>query len=144
MARQITMTAAQYADQWKNGMGGSVQKIKDGISRVTESPMEKAAANQESYLAGVNRAVQSGRWANSLRAVDLTTWKNVTAQKVGERLAGGAQAAVPKMAKFAGYLIPTVNAAVASLDGMPKGTLQDSINRMVKFVQTMAENPYKG
>ena len=144
MAKVITMTPDQLATNWKNGMTNAVTKIQDGVSRVTDSPMQKAAAAQDRYLAGVNKAVQSGRFANALNAVDLNTWKNVTKQKVGERLAGGATAAVPKVTAFAKYLIPAVNNAVAVVDGMPKLTLQDSINRAAAFMTTMAANPYKG
>lgn len=142
--KTVTMSPQQLADNWKNGLTSSVQKIKDGISRVTESPMDKAAARSDAYLAGVSKAVQSGRWQNSLRQVDLNTWKTTTAQKVGERLAGGAQAAVPKVQRFAQWLIPQVNAASQAIDGMPKQTLQDSINRVAAFMTAMAANPYKG
>ena len=142
--KTVTMSAQQFADNWRTGLTSSVQKIKDGIGRVTESPMAKAAQNQDKWVAGIQKAAQSGRWANSLNQVDLQTWKTVTAQKVGERLAGGAQAAVPKVQKFAQYLIPAVNAASQQIDGMPKLTLQDSINRVAAFMTAMAANPYKG
>jgi hypothetical protein len=144
MASQITMTPAQLATNWQNGLTNAVQKIKDGISRVTDSPMAKAAASQDKWVAGITKAAQSGRWANSLNAVDLNTWKTVTAQKVGERLSGGATAAVPKVTKFATWLIPAVNAASAQVATMPKLTLQDSINRAAAFMTAMAANPYKG
>lgn len=144
MARQITMTPDQFAKEWQGRMTGSVTKIQEGVSRLQENPMAKAAQNKDAWVQGIMNAANSGRWENSLAQVDFATWKNVTRQKVGERLAGGAQAAVPKMQKFGQYLIPTVNAAVQGLDGMPKLTLQDNINRMVKFVSTMAANPYKG
>lgn len=139
----INITPDQLAQNWKNGLTNAVTKIQDGVSRVTENPMAKAAARQDAWVAGINKAAQSGRWANALNQVDLNTWKNNTRQKVGERLAGGAAAAVPKVQKFAQYLIPTVNAAVAQVDQMPKLTLQDSINRVATFMGYMAANPYK-
>jgi len=142
--KTVTMSPAELAKNWQNGLTSSIPKIQSGIGRVTESPMEKAAARSDAYLAGVNKAVQSGRWQNSLRAVDLNTWRTVTAQKVGERLAGGATAAVPKVQKFATWLIPAVNAASAAIDNMPKQTLQDSIQRVAAFMTAMAANPYKG
>lgn len=142
--KTVTMTPQQLATNWQNGLTGAVQKIKDGIGRVTESPMQKAAAQQDKWVAGIQKAATSGRWANSLNAVDLQTWKTVTAQKVGERLAGGAAAAVPKVQKFAAWLIPQVNAASQTISGMPSQTLQDSINRVAAFMTAMAANPYKG
>lgn len=142
--RTVSMTAQQYAELWKNGLTSAVQKTKDGVNRVQENPMQKAAARADAYLAGVQRAVQSNRWQNGLNAVDLQSWKTITMQKVGERLAGGAAGAVPKMQKFGAWLIPAVNNASQAIDGMPKLNLQDSINRMVTFVTTMAANPYKG
>lgn len=143
-AKVVTLTPDQFAKNWQTGLTGSVTKIQDGITRVTESPMAKAAAAKDKWVAGITKAANSGRWENSLNQVDVNTWKTVTKQKVGERLAGGAQAAVPKVQKFAQYLIPAVNAANQSIASMPKLTLQDSINRMVGFVTAMANNPYKG
>lgn len=144
MARQVTISADQYSNNWSGGMAGSISKIQDGISRVTESPMEKAAQNKDRYVAGVMAAANSGKWEAGLRNVDLNTWKTNTRNKVGERLQGGVTAAKGKMAKFGAYLIQTINAGLPAIDAMPKLTIQDSINRSSAWIKYMNEHPYKG
>lgn len=139
----MNMSPQQFADAWKNGVTTNVQKTKDGVSRVTESPMDKAAARADAYVAGVTAAAQSGKWQAGLRQVTLADWKANTMAKIGERMTGGATQAMPKMVRFGAWLAPAVNAASQSIDNMPKQTLEDNIQRMTAFVRAMAANRYK-
>jgi hypothetical protein len=139
----VTISPDQFATNWGTGMTGSVTKIQDGVMRVQDNPMQKAAESVDKYVAGVQRAAASGRFQASLLAVNLQDWKNTTKQKVGERLAGGVTAAKPKMVKFGQYLIPTVNTLMQTVNQMPTMTLEDSINKMAAWARGMAANPYK-
>lgn len=144
MARtSITITADQFTKNWQNGMNNNVTKMKDGVGRVTENPMAKAAEAVDRQVAGVQRAAQSGKTQAALLAVDLASWKTVTMQKIGERLSGGVAAAATKMNKFGQYLISTVNQGMAQVNTMPKLTLADSKAKMIAWVDFMAANPYK-
>ena len=73
MARGLN--PAQAAEKWANNLGASVNNIRDGVARVTESPMEKAANASQRYIDGVTRAVQTGWYQSQLRAVTLEAWK---------------------------------------------------------------------
>ncbi len=139
----ISITADQFGTNWKNGMTANVTKMQEGISRVQENPMEKAAAAVDKYQAGVNAAVASGRYQAGLMQVNLADWKAVTKQKIGERLSGGVTAAQPKMTKFGQYLIPTINAGLGAIKALPNLTIDDSINRAGAWIRYMHENPYK-
>lgn len=143
MAKQVTISADQFAKNWGQGMNQSVQKIQDGVNRVTESPMDKAIQRQDAYVQGVIAAAGSGKWASGLRMVSLADWKQKTSQKVGERLNGGVTAAAPKMQKFGTWLIGTLNTILPQIDSMPKQTLEDSIARSTAMIRAMAGNPYK-
>lgn len=143
MAKQISMSADQFATNWTGAMGNSVQKVKDGINRVTDSPMAKAAANKDKWRDGVVRAYNEGRFEAGLGQVSLQDWKTNTMAKVSERLASGATAAKGKMTKFGAWLIPTVNQGLQQIADMPKLTLSDSKARAVAWIDFMASNAYK-
>lgn len=138
-----SITAQQFTKNWQGGMTQSVPKIQEGVRRVTDNPMAKAAAASDKYLNGVQQAVASGKFSSSLLAVDFNTWKTNTIDKVGSRLSGGVNAATSKMEKFGAWLLPTVNAGMQKVSSMPNMTLEDNINRMVTMVRHMAENGYK-
>lgn len=139
----ITITPDQLTTNWKRGMTGNVPKIVEGVNRVSESPMEKAAAAQDKYAAGVQAAVQSGRFAAGLRQVSLSDWKSLTAKKVAERLSSGVEGATAKYNKFGQYLVSTINAGLPQINAMPKLTIEDSIQKMVAWTRFMNANPYK-
>ena len=133
---KLSPTAA--ADKQIRNLSGSTAQIRDGVNAVTESPMEKAAANSAGYLAGIQRAVETGKWQASLRRVDLATWKKNFTEKGIPRIASGAQAARPKLIAFYNEFFPFLDTVEREIAAMPKVTLQDSINRATAAITKIA------
>lgn len=140
---ELTITPSSWADNWAGGMTSKVQKIKDGVNRVTESPMEKAAASVDRQVEGVRRAAESGKTQAALRKVTLAEWKSKTAQKVGERLAGGVTAAKPKVQQFATEYGPVVSQLMGTVNAMPANTFEERMQKAMAWGQGLHENPYK-
>jgi hypothetical protein len=140
---KVTMTPDQISTKWGNRLKQSVQDIQRGIDAVSDSPMEKAAAAQDKMLQNLTAAIQNGSWANGLRKVSLTDWKNVTKTKIGSALPAGVDAAIPKRKAFDNYLVNTLNNVLPEIAAMPSMTIQDSVARVTRLMQHMHDNPYK-
>lgn len=138
------LTSQQTADKWKNRMAQAVPQMKAGVMAVQSSPMEKAAAKAAEYAAGVQRAVDQGTYQAGLRKVSLDSWKTATAGKGADRVAAGAAAAVDKQVAFFDWLLPKTDAVKAAVQGMPKGTKEDSRARMMRAFDMMSATKYKG
>lgn len=132
------LTPKQAAEKQVRNLSNSVEDIRRGVDAVTESPMEKAAANSQGYLAGIQRAVQSGKWQAGLRRVTLQTWKENFKSKGIPRIAQGAQAAQAKLEAFYSDFFPFLDTAAADVNKMPKVTLEDSINRASAMIRKIA------
>jgi hypothetical protein len=131
----VTQNAAAVADRWASRMAGSSEKIKAGIASVTVSPTAKAADAGQRWVDGVMRAFQSGKYANNLRAVTLDQWKSAATNKGIPRIAMGVNEAKPKFQNFMQKFLPHVAAGVQSLESMPRGDLNQNIERMVAMVR---------
>lgn len=123
------LTPQQVAEKWRANTSNATQAFKDGVNGVTTSPTAQAAQAQDRYLAGIQQAVSSGKWAARLNAVTVDQWKNAMLTKGAARIAGGVQAAVPKMTDFMSRWLPYEAALSDRIRTMPKGSLADSQNR---------------
>ena len=132
------VTAAQFQEKHARRLKASLQDIKAGVERVTENPMEKAAAREEKMKERLIAAVDSGKWARGLRAVSLEDWKKQLINKGIPRISAGIDAAAPKVTAFAEKLLPYIDEGVAQIKNMPDITLEDSIARMTTFIRHMA------
>lgn len=132
------LTPAEFVEKHSRRLKASVEDVRRGIDRVTESPTEKAAAKQDKMLTNLTAAVSSGKWAAGLKRVSLEDWKR-KARDVGvNRIAAGIDAAAPKVQAFAEELLPHIDRGKDKIKGMPDVTLDDNINRMVAFSRHMA------
>lgn len=132
------LTAQEYQEKHARRLTAAVEDVRRGIDRVTESPMEKAAAKQDKMLANLTKAVTDGRWAAGLKRVTLEMWKTKTRDVGANRIASGIAAAADKVIAFAEELLPHIDAGQAKLKAMPDITLEDNIQRMVTFSRHMA------
>jgi len=139
----VTMNPNDISEKWQRRTKGAVGDIQAAIGRVTESPMEKAAAKQDKMLANLTSAVQGGKWARGLKAVNIEEWKAKTIKKVGERLSGGVDAALPKRQQFDQYLVGQLNSVLPQIAKMPDLTIDDSLARVRAMMEHMHKNPYK-
>lgn len=135
----VKLTPTQFREKHARNLKASVPDIRLGVQRVTESPTEKAAAQQDKMLARLTEAVSSGKWAAGLRRVTLEEWKDKTLNKGIGRIAAGVDAAAPKIEAFAADLIAFENTLMARIDTMPDLTLEDSIQRATEWIRGMAK-----
>lgn len=133
------LTPAEFQEKHARRLKASVEDVRKGIDRVTESPTEKAAAKQDKMLTNLTTAVTSGKWAAGLKRVSLEQWKKQTRDIGVNRIAAGIDGAKEKVIDFASDLLPHIDRGQAKLVGMPDTTLDDNINRMTTFVRHMAE-----
>lgn len=120
---------AQVAQNWSSGMGASTEKMKQGITAVTESPTAKAARRIDAQVAGVQRAAASGKTQAALERVSLEDWKRAALEKGVGRVAGGAMAAKQKFQDFMSQFLPHVEQGKRLLESTPRGDLETNINR---------------
>lgn len=133
------LTAVEFQEKHARRLTASIEDVRRGIDRVTESPTAKAAASKDKMLANLTASVQSGKWAAGLNRVSLDEWK-AKARDIGvNRIATGITAAKSKVIAFAEKLLPHIDAQVSAIKSMPSITLEDNIARMTRFVRGMAE-----
>lgn len=133
------VTPVEFAEKWKRRMSQSTEDIRRGIDRVSEAPGVKAAAAADRMVQNLTESVTSGRWGRKVSEVSLADWKNAAKEKGLARVATGAAQAEAKMARIAAELLPAVDAAAAEANALPKGTIDDSINRAATFMRRMRE-----
>lgn len=129
--------AQKFTDRWAAGMAAAGTKYKEGVQAVTEAPNAKAAQAESRYLAGTQEAVASGAYQRGNQAVTLEDWKNAAITKGAARLAGGAQAAVPKMRAAAGPLLAHIESGMSLLQSMPRGTFEENMQRSIAMATHM-------
>lgn len=136
MAKRLDPVAGAAA--WKSGLSAAGPKMTAGIQAVTVSPTELAAQNVDRQVAGVQAAAASGKTASRLRKVSLSSWQASSISKGVPRLASGAAAGAQKYQDFANKFYPVMAAASDQARAMPKGSIEDSLNR-VRVVITAAQ-----
>lgn len=134
------MVSAQVAAaNWKSGMAGAGQKMQAGVDAVQEAPSQAAIRAIPRYLEGVNRAVSDGKLERGLNRVSLQDWKTAMKTKGIQRIASGAAAAEGKMASFLAEFLPYQEQGVQALKSMPRGDLQQNIQRAVFMMEHAAK-----
>lgn len=139
---KVTVTPDQISTSWNTGMKSNVAKMQRGIAAVQDSPMEKAAAAQDTMLANLTQAVTSGKWAANLRKVPLAKWKEVTNAKIVTSLPAGVDAAMDKRRDFDRKLVAALDGVLPEIAAMPNATIQDSMARANKLMLYMHEHDF--
>lgn len=127
------------AQKWAQNLGASTTSIQNGVAAVQEAPGAKAASQAQLLKAKFNAAVDSGKWASRVGSVSLQDWKNSMTTKGIQRVASGAQAAQPKMQSFMQQWLPVAAQISATVDAMPKNTIEDSVNRAAAAIRAAAD-----
>ena len=133
------LTSAEFREKHARRLKASVEDVRRGIDRVTESPTAKAAAKQDKMLTNLTASISSGKWAAGLKRVSLEDWKKKTRDVGVNRIAAGIDAAASKVEAFADDLLPHIDRGQEKIKAMPDVTLDDNINRMVSFTRHMSE-----
>lgn len=117
--------------KWSRNTRGATESYKQGVMAVTESPTAKAAAAQDRYVAGVQAAVDSGKYRDGLMAVSLTDWQQAAATTGASRLASGVAKGESKVAAFWGEFGPFLSQVTQRTKAMPNVTVEDREARML-------------
>lgn len=137
MAKRISV--AEAVQRWSERGAASGDRVTAGVNAVTESPMEKAAARKDAWMEGVRRAFNSGKYENNLRAVSLNDWKQAMLKKGVPNMQNGYQQGKAKFQRFMTEWLPYAQQISENVKVMPKGTLQQGIDRAVAAIRMAAE-----
>lgn len=133
------VNAIEYQEKQARRLKASREDMIKGINRVTKSPGEAAAEAEELLIQRFTEAVRGGKWKQNVMGVSLEEWKRKFIEKGVDRVGPGIDAAKEKTIKSAEKLLANVDTASAEVRAMPKGTIDDSINRMTTYSRRMHE-----
>jgi hypothetical protein len=133
------VTATQAADKLIKRLTQATADVTAGVEQVTVAPGLAAAEAADLMLIRLTESITSGRWAQAVGSVTLQEWRTAMLKKGVPRIAAGIQASKGKLEKFYAQLLPAVDSAVATIDAMPRTTLEDRINRSSQFQRIMSE-----
>lgn len=133
------LTPKEVQDKHARRLKGAIDDMRSGIAKVTVAPTLQAAAKQDKMKQKLNESIDSGKWAQGLKAVSLDEWKEKITNKGLPRVAAGIDGAAAKVEKFYDQLLPHIDKTVEEVKKMPDLTLEDSINRVGTFIRGMAK-----
>jgi hypothetical protein len=132
----VTTDAAAVASKWQSRTAGAQQAYVDGVNNTQKDPTQLAINNQARLLTNFQNAVNSGKWANRLRAVGKAGWQSAVDAKANN-FSTGVNAAVSKVTAAFQPLLQYENTLQQQVDSMPDVTDTDRENRMLAWVRGM-------
>lgn len=132
-------TAQQASDKWLARLQQSTQQITDGVNAVQTAPGQLAAAQADLWLQRVQAS--KAKWQKNVAAVPLADWKAKMINVGIPRVSQGAAANQGKVTTFMNAFLPYLATGVARVNAMPKGTLQNSIDRAVAMITYNSQFP---
>ena len=130
-------TAQEVTAKWKQRTAAAAQDYADGVAKTDKDPTALAIAAGPRYLANVQQAFNSGKWANGLRRVGKQGWQAAVATKGAQNFANGVNNAEGKVADAFGRLLAFEQNLLNTVGGMPNVTDTDRENRMLAWVRGM-------
>lgn len=130
------VNAQQWLAKWGTGLQGSTEAIKAGIANVKQAPGIAAAAAKDRYIANVNASVDT--WAKNVSAVTTQQWQSAMTTKTLPRLASGITSAQANKQQNITAMLTAVDAAVADANAVPRGNIEQNIQRAAIFARSMA------
>jgi len=132
------VNAQQWLEKWGRRLNAAGPDIQNGVKNVQTAPGQKAAAMKNLWLQRVQEAADV--WAKQVAAVSLSDWQDAMLNKGVGRIAAGVTAAQAKKVTSITNLLTAVDNAAAASNAMPRGTLEQNIQRAVTFMQHMSAN----
>lgn len=127
---------ARTVERWASSAAQGQQRYLEGVQGTQVDVVGRAVAAQPKLLANVQQAISSGRWARRLQEVGTAGWKSKTVAKAanyGVGIAAGRDEYQRAMQTW----LPIIDSAAASVQSMPNGSFQDSLNRMTAFATAL-------
>lgn len=134
------VTAAQWLDKWGRRLNAASTDISSGVNQVQTAPGQLAAQAQDRMLANLTAAITSGLWAKRVGAVSLADWKAAMTNKGIPRIAAGVTQAQKSAGSTISNLLTAVDAAAAQANAIPKGGIEQSIQRATAFMRAMSQS----
>lgn len=131
-------------EKWSKNASNAAESMAAGVDSVTESPMAKAADQQDKYVRGVQESVQSGRYANNLRAVPLEEWKAAMKGKGKANMANGVRSLSARAKRNIVANLEYANSVRQQIAGMPNSTEADAEARMLAAMRLMKAGKRNG
>lgn len=133
MAKAIT--AEQVTRLWAERGAAAAETVKAGVNSVQENPATKAAARADYWLQRVQQSKQ--KFIDSLNRVTLQQWKM---SMMGKGLQNMQNAyndpnTQNKFLTFMREWLPYVRSGAQAVKTMPRGTLQQSIDRAAAMIR---------
>jgi len=129
--------AQTVAARWSQQTQAATTRYTDGVQSTQKDQAGLAIQAGPKYLANVQAAFNSGKWANGLRRVGTQGWKAATIAKAAN-FATGVGASEGKVAAAFTPLLAYEATLQSQVQSMPNLTLQDSINRATAWINGMA------
>lgn len=129
----------EVARKWQRNLASSAESARAGVASVTRNPAEAAAAREDAYVSGVQRAAATGKWRRGLQRTTLADWQRSMTEKGIPRMAQGAQSALPKMESFMSAWLPHMDALKQKLANSPRGDIEANKARMLLAVDHAAQ-----
>jgi len=127
---------ATTVQRWSQSAAQGQTRYQEGVQATQVDVVGRAIAAQPKLLANVQQAITSGRWARRLQEVGTAGWKSQTLAKAtnyATGIAAGQQSYQSAMQTW----LPIIQSAAASVQAMPNGSFQDSLNRMTAFATAL-------
>jgi hypothetical protein len=124
------------ADRWSNRLSAAVPDVKTGISRVTVSPGQQAAAKFNKWQ--TNTIASASKWRQRVGSVQLSDWQQAATQGA-DRIATGASQKKGKYESFASQFYPYLDAGVSKVKAMDDTTPEARIQRAVAMMRYNAQ-----
>lgn len=126
---------ATVAQKWSRNLQASGPSITAGVNAVTVSPAQQAIKQQDVMVQNFTQSVTSGKWARNLGKTTLNDWQQAIIQVGIPRITAGAAKALPKMQDFMTQWLQYEEAGKAKLAQMPRGGLDQNIQRAVTMIR---------
>jgi hypothetical protein len=135
------VNSQQWLEKWGRRLNGASTDIKNGVMQVKTSPGQAAAAQKDLWLQKIQERADT--WATNVAKVSLGDWQDAMVNKGIGRIAAGVTSAQASKAQVIDNLLKAVDTASAAARQVPRGSLEQNIQRAVTFMQTMSANAPK-
>lgn len=133
------LTPQEAAEKWAARASAASADYQRGVETTDKDPTSLATANGARYIAGVQEAYSSGRWARRLQQVGKAGWQAAVLSKGVQNYATGVAASKDKFATAIGPVLAAVKQGQSLVASMPSATPQQRDARMLAFINHMRQ-----
>ena len=131
------MSPEEALRKYQQRASAASSDYKEGVQRVSESPMEKAAESADAWIRSLQESIE--RYVQGLRSVSLDEWKRQASTKGASNYATGVQnlGSAKKNRMLDNFRL--VESIAEQVRTLPRSTFQDRLNRAIEQMRRMHE-----